>query len=80
MLVPALPAHAAGPGKIDRGLSEALKVSCDCFFYQYGIAAGIENMDHIGKLLGIGEYYDLGLDDEKAGVMPGPEWLRNRWW
>ena len=31
------------------GLADALKVSCDCFFYQYGNAAGIESMDQIGE-------------------------------
>ncbi len=61
------------------GLTDALKVSCDCFFYQYGIAASIESMDHIGKILGIGEHYDLGLGDEKDGTMPGPEWMRTKY-
>src|SRR4051812_31483367 len=28
-------------------LSDALKVSCDCFFYQYGIAAKIESIDYV---------------------------------
>ena len=61
------------------GLTDALKVSCDCFFYQYGNAATIEAMDHIGKILGIGEHYELGLADEKDGAMPGPEWMRMRY-
>jgi penicillin-binding protein 2 len=58
------------------GLSDALKVSCDCFFYQYGNDAKIESMDYIGKIMGIGEHYDLGLADEKDGTMPGPEWMK----
>ena len=61
------------------GLTDALKVSCDCFFYQYGNAATIEAMDHIGKIMGIGEHYDLGLADEKSGTMPGPEWMRMKY-
>ena len=61
------------------GLNDAIKVSCDSFFYQYGNAAGIENIVRIGKLLGLGEPHDLGLLDEKAGVMPGPEWLRTHY-
>jgi penicillin-binding protein 2 len=61
------------------GLADALKVSCDCFFYQYGNAAGIEAIDRIGSLLGFGETYDIGLSDEKAGVMPGPEWMRDHY-
>ncbi len=61
------------------GMMDALKVSCDCFFYQYGNDAKIESMDHIGKILGIGEHYELGLADEKDGTMPGPEWMRMKY-
>ena len=61
------------------GLADALKVSCDCFFYQYGNAAGIAAIDRIGSLLGFGQTYDIGLSDEKAGIMPGPEWMRDHY-
>ncbi|MDR3405586.1 MAG: penicillin-binding protein 2 [Chthoniobacter sp.] len=61
------------------GLADALRVSCDCFFYQYGNAAGMESIDEIGKILGIGEHYDLGLQDEKDGVMPGPAWIKTKY-
>lgn len=58
------------------GLAEALKVSCDGFFYQYGNAAGIQSMDVIGKMLGIGEESGLHLSGEQVGNMPGPEWMQ----
>ncbi len=58
------------------GVADALKVSCDAFFYQYGNAAGIEAIDHIGQILGMGQKYDIGLSDEKEGCMPGPEWMK----
>ena len=61
------------------GLPDALRVSFDCFFYQYGNAAGIDSIDRIGKILGIGQKYNLGLADEKEGAMPGPEWMRLRY-
>jgi penicillin-binding protein 2 len=61
------------------GLADALKVSCDCYFYQYGNAAGIDAIDQIGALLGFGQTYDIGLSDEKAGIMPGPEWLKEHY-
>ena len=43
------------------GLADAIKVSCDSFFYQYGNAAGIQSIDAIGKMLGIGEESGLAL-------------------
>lgn len=58
------------------GLADALKVSCDSFFYQYGNAAGIQSIDHIGKMLGIGEESGLHLSGEQSGNMPGPEWMQ----
>jgi penicillin-binding protein 2 len=58
------------------GLADALKVSCDSFFYQYGNAAGIQSIDHIGKELGIGEESGLHLSGEQSGNMPGPEWMQ----
>src|SRR6266849_5169354 len=58
------------------GLSDAIKVSCDSFFYQYGNAAGIQSIDTIGKMLGIGEESGLQLSGEQTGNMPGPEWMQ----
>lgn len=58
------------------GLADAIKVSCDSFFYQYGNAAGIQSIDHVGKMLGIGEESGLQLSGEQSGNMPGPEWMQ----
>ena len=58
------------------GLADAIKVSCDSFFYQYGNAAGIQSIDVIGKELGIGEESGLHLSGEQTGNMPGPEWMQ----
>ena len=60
------------------GLADALKVSCDSFFYQYGNAAGIQSIDAVGKMLGIGEESGLHLSGEQTGNMPGPEWMQIR--
>ena len=60
------------------GITDAMKVSCDCYFYQYGTAATIEAMDRIAKIFGIGEESNLGLN-ETRGTMPGPEWMRAKY-
>jgi penicillin-binding protein 2 len=57
-------------------LNEAIKVSCDAYFYQYGNAAGIDAIDLVGSLLGLGQAPDLGLNGEDAGIVPGPDWLQ----
>jgi len=65
-------------------LEDAVKVSCNAFFYQFGNAAGIEQIVAMGNLLGLGQKSGLPLSGESPGVLPGPEWLsgvnpRARW-
>jgi penicillin-binding protein 2 len=58
-------------------LVHAICVSSDVFFYQYGIRAGIEAIDAMGKLAGFGHKWGLlGDADENAGILPGPEWMK----
>lgn len=75
---PPLPPH----GK--QGLSDAIKHSCNAFFYQYGNAAGIDQIDAVGTMLGFGQRTGLPLKNEATGILPGPAWLaanapRERW-
>ncbi|MES2505968.1 MAG: M56 family metallopeptidase, partial [Verrucomicrobiota bacterium] len=57
-------------------LKDALVHSCNCYFYQYGNTAGIDNITKMGKLLGMGERTGIGLPTEDGGILPNPEWLR----
>jgi penicillin-binding protein 2 len=57
-------------------LADAIKVSCNAFFYQYGNAAGIDSIDRVGDLLGIGQASGTQLTSEQPGVLPGPDWMR----
>lgn len=56
-------------------LSDALKYSCNAFFYQYGNAAGIDTIDAIGSALCLGEKTHIELTNESTGILPGPGWL-----
>ncbi len=58
------------------GLSDAIKYSCNCFFYRYGNAAGIGNITKVGKILGVGTRTGIELEDEDPGILPNPDWLR----
>jgi penicillin-binding protein 2 len=66
------------------GVSDAIKVSCNSFFYQFGNAAGIEAIDETGESLGLGQTSGVEITNESPGVLPGPEWMhihypRERW-
>lgn len=56
-------------------LSNAIKVSCNAFFYQFGNAAGIDDIVAMGNLLGLGQKSGIPLSGEAPGVLPGPEYL-----
>ena len=57
-------------------LTEAIKNSCNAYFYQYGNAAGIEAIDKVGSTLGLGQTSGVELSGEDPGLLPSPEWLR----
>ena len=66
------------------GVSDAIKVSCNSFFYQFGNAAGIDAIDETGESLGLGQTSGIEITTESPGVLPGPEWMhihypRERW-
>jgi len=66
------------------GISDAIKVSCNSFFYQFGNAAGIEAIDETGESLGLGQTSGVEITNESPGVLPGPDWMhihypRERW-
>src|SRR5204862_374083 len=58
------------------GVSDAIKVSCNSFFYQFGNAAGIEAIDDTGDSLGLGKASGIEITSESPGVLPGPDWMR----
>jgi len=66
---------------IDHGslsLIPAICASSDVYFYQYGIKAGIDAIDAMGKLAGFGHKWGLlGDADEDAGIVPGPQWMKD---
>lgn len=67
--------HMAPHGTLT--LPDALKHSCNAFFYQWGVAAGIDQIDAVGEALGLGHKTGVPLTGESAGILPGPEWLKS---
>ena len=70
----------------DRGaltLSEALKYSCNTFFFQLGLKVGPERIARMSEALGFGQTAGSGLVGERPGLVPSPAWkrkaLREKW-
>src|SRR5213082_3378630 len=49
------------------GLADAIKVSCNSFFYQFGNAAGIDLIDDTGDSLGLGKTSGIEITSESPG-------------
>ena len=66
-----------GHGGVD--LRQAIKESCDVYFYHLGRKLGIERIADYARRFGLGTPTGLDVRGEKAGLVPDPEWsLRAR--
>lgn len=53
---------------------EALKYSCDIFFYEVAMRVGIDRIKDMAVKLGMNEALNVGLDNEKSGLIPNMDW------
>ena len=61
-----------GHGSVD--LADALRQSCDVYFYELGKELGIDRIAAYSRRLGLGEPTGIDLEGERAGLVPGREW------
>ncbi|MBR2499860.1 MAG: hypothetical protein IKB60_02135 [Clostridia bacterium] len=54
-------------------ISQALQHSCNYFFYDMGKKLGLEKLTEYTKLLGLGDYTGIELEEEAKGQIAGPE-------
>ncbi len=59
-------------------LHQALKESCDVYFYKTGIRLGIDNIARYAGLLGLGRKTSIALDHEENGLIPTSAWKLKR--
>ena len=53
---------------------DAMRESCDVWFYKVALALGISNINKYAQLLGYGRKLNLDLPDEKPGLLPSKAW------
>ena len=59
-------------------LRDAIKVSCDVYFYNLGRRLGIDGISEISRSFGFGEPTGIDLPFEKPGLVPSEEWAREK--
>lgn len=67
-----------GHGSVD--LHNAIKTSCDIYFYEIARRLGIERIADIARRMGLGQLYDIGMHipTRADGLVPTPQWKRAR--
>ena len=54
-------------------VSQALRDSCNYFFYEVGRRTGIESIDYYAQMFGLGDYTGIELSEEVSGKLASPE-------
>jgi penicillin-binding protein 2 len=65
-----------GHGRV--GLHQAIVQSCDVFFYQLGQRLGVDTIAAWSRKFGLGLPTGIGLQNEKAGIIPDTQWKLHR--
>ena len=66
----------SGHGEV--GLEEALRSSCDVYFYQVGVRLGVDRIAYFARAFGLGRPTGIALREEKAGLVPTTTWKERR--
>ena len=69
-------AEAGGVGWVD--LKQSIAQSVNTYYYQLAMDMGIQRFDQYLSSYGFGQKTGIDLVGESSGVLPSPEWKRNR--
>ena len=61
-----------GHGRVN--LLDAIKGSCNVYFYNTGVGVGVDEIHKYANLFGLGKITGVGLQNEKAGLIPSSKW------
>jgi len=64
-----------GHGKMD--VVEAIKQSCDVFFYEISKKIGIDKIAAVAEDFGLGQVYEILMLSQKKGIIPTKKWKKN---
>ncbi len=65
-------------GHGDVSVANALKVSCDIFFFNVGARLGVDRIAEYAHKLTFGEISKIDLDGEKPGLVPSTQWANDK--
>ncbi len=63
-----------GHGSVN--MHQAIKGSCDVYFYEMARRTGVEKIAEVSRRFGFGQAWDLGIMGGREGVVPDEAWKR----
>jgi penicillin-binding protein 2 len=66
-----------GHGSVN--VKEAIRGSCDVYFYRAGLAAGIDEVARYARMFGMGAPTGIGINNEAGALVPTTEWKARRY-
>lgn len=59
-----------------QNMQDAIKNSCDVYFYQMALRIGPDIIAKTAKAFGLGQIFDIGIDGQKRGIVPDKAWKK----
>ncbi len=59
--------------------SDAVAVSCDCYFYDLSLRVGIDNIYEMARKFGFGNSYLENIFNSAKGIIPSKNWKKNQY-
>lgn len=70
--------HCSGGPHGPIAMEQAIVHSCDIYFYQMALQAGVDKIAPVARQFGMGERFDVPFPSQRYGTWPDPEWLQRR--
>ena len=67
--------HKKG-GHGSQNLHEAIKNSCDTYFYSMSLRVGPDRIAQAARAFGLGQIFDIGIPGQKKGIVPDRAWKK----
>jgi len=67
--------HKRG-GHGSQNLHEAIRNSCDTYFYSMSLRVGPDRIAQAARAFGLGQTFDIGIPGQKKGIVPDPAWKK----
>jgi penicillin-binding protein 2 len=60
-----------------QNMHDAIKNSCDVYFYSVAVRIGPDRIAKVAKAFGLGEIFDIGISGQKRGIVPSTQWKKD---